>query len=161
MERKTLILLKGALIAFLILTSIMIPNRAMAEAQKMAGIEVSTNKTNYSPGEKVKISIKATNNSKEEISTYYSSSQKYDLVITDKNGKEIWRWSHGKMFLMAIYPFRLKPKESIKFNYTWDQRDNSGRQVKAGEYHIKGELVIAPRLISRERTFNITKGSKE
>jgi len=130
---------------------------AVAEAQKVMAIEVSTNKANYSPGEKVQIRIKATNISKEEISTYYGSSQKYDLLVTDRNGKEIWRWSRGKMFLMAISPFRLKPKESIKFNYAWDQRDNSGRQVKSGEYFIKGELAIVPRLISKQKKFRITK----
>jgi hypothetical protein len=127
------------------------------DVSKMVAIEVSTNKTNYSPGEKVKISIKATNNSKEEISTYYSSSQKYDLVITDKNGKEMWRWSHGKMFLMAIYPFRLKPKESVQFNYTWDQRDNSGKLLLPGKYSITGELAIAPRIRSQERAIKIIK----
>ena len=112
-------------------------------------VEISTDKNTYSAGEKIIVSIKVTNTSSEAISSYYSSSQKYDFIVSDKDGAEVWRWSHNKMFLMEVIPFQLKINEKLKFNYIWDQKDNSGKNVPAGEYYVTGTLTVSPKVNSQ------------
>jgi len=125
------------------------------ERQKADPLDLTTNKASYSKGEPVKLSIKFTNISSEAISTYFTSGQKFDIIIMDGNKKEIWRWSHGKMFTMAIQPFGLEQGESVSYSYSWDQKDNSRRSVAPGKYYVTGVITIVPRITSKEKVIMV------
>ncbi len=112
-------------------------------------IEITIDKNTYSLGEKIKMSIKVTNTSSEAVSSYYSSSQKFDFFVSDKDGAEVWRWSQNKMFLMEVIPFQLKTNEKLKFNYIWDQKDTSGKNVPEGEYYVTGTFMVSPKVNSQ------------
>lgn len=117
--------------------------------------EVAVNRPVYSPGEKVKMSVKLTNPGKDVMATYFPSGKKFDFIVMDNKKKEVWRWSKGKMFIMAIQPFRLEPGKSIAYSYVWDQKDDSGVSVRPGRYYITGEISIAERIRSQEKAITI------
>jgi len=113
-------------------------------------VKVKTDKNSYLEGEPVQISMEVINKSDKTVSAYYPSSQKYDFIITDKNGAEVWRWSRNKMFLMEIIPFQLKTGEMLRFNYVWNQKNNSSENVPTGEYYVTGKLMTSPKMNSQK-----------
>ena len=114
---------------------------------------------NFPIGEPIKIELKLKNASKEPVTITFPTSQRFDLVVSDTEGKEVWRWSHGKVFLQVIQEVTLEPGEELEFKATWDQRDNEGRQVPSGAYVMVGELTGEPKVVSRPIRFTIG-GSK-
>ena len=90
-----------------------------------------TNQRIYNPGEPVRIIFSKTNVSGAPISLQYGTGQQFDILIMS-GGEEIWRWSHGKVFIMMITEVTLSPGESQVFREVWNQVDNQGRRVPQG-----------------------------
>lgn len=71
----------------------------------------------------------------------FSSGQKFDVVVDDFQGKEIWRWSVDKVFTMMLQEDVFEPGQREVHAVSWDQRDLQGQLVSVGEYRIKGESM--------------------
>jgi Intracellular proteinase inhibitor len=52
------------------------------------------------------------NNTREPMRVIFGSGQTFDLVITDANGKTVYRWSEGKAFTQALRPGVFPPGET-------------------------------------------------
>ena len=48
------------------------------------------------------MAFKIFNYTEEEIIFHFNTSQRYDFIIEDEKGNEIWRWSEDKMFTMVL-----------------------------------------------------------
>lgn len=118
-------------------------------------VKIKTNKDSYQIGEPVQISMEVINKSDKIISAYYSSSQRFDFIVTDAASREIWRWSHRKMFLMVITPFKLESGKSVTYSYVWDKKNNEGKEVPPGRYWITGEIKISPAVESSAKRIDI------
>jgi len=66
------------------------------------GISMSTDKMSYSVGEPIKMTLKIFNYTEEDIVFHFNTSQRYDFIIEDEEGNEIWRWSEGRMFAQML-----------------------------------------------------------
>jgi hypothetical protein len=97
--------------------------------------------------EKAVFHITFTNKGDEEAKVTFSSGQKFELVIQDSSGKEVYRYSIGKMFTMALETIKLKPGESIQLQDEWDYMVD-GKRVAPGEY--KAIATVIPREIDKE-----------
>ena len=64
----------------------------------------------------------------------------FDLIVTRSNGTVVWRRLRGEIVSMVLQVAILQPNESLEFAHTWDQRDDTGRVVRAGSYLVRGEL---------------------
>jgi hypothetical protein len=91
--------------------------------------------------EDIKLDFSLRNISGESMEFYFSSSQKFDIFITDNNGMEVYRWSHDKDFATAIINTKLKKDEKLSFSEVWDYKDNKGNRVIPGKYTIKVEIL--------------------
>lgn len=118
-------------------------------------VDLSTDKTSYRAAEPVKITITVTNKSPADINLLFGSGQSYDVLITDKSGRDVWHWSRGKVFSMAVRHVKIAARQSVKYALTWKQADNDGRPVKPGKYFIRGRLMSARQLDSPPRTIII------
>ncbi len=67
-----------------------------------------------------------------------------DFLVTTEDGREVWRWSHGKAFPAILQQIVLRPGEVRRFREVWRQVDNNGRRVPAGNYQVVG--IFASRL---------------
>ncbi|TWL37722.1 BsuPI-related putative proteinase inhibitor [Bacillus paralicheniformis] len=56
----------------------------------------------------------------------FSSGQKFELIVSDKEGNERYRYSKGKMFTQAFQTMTLKPKESYDFTDVWKEVPEPG-----------------------------------
>jgi hypothetical protein len=57
----------------------------------------------------------------------FPSGQSYDFVVVDSLGKEVWRWSHHRMFTQGVQNKQLGSGESLQVAETWKQGARPGR----------------------------------
>ena len=100
--------------------------------------ETRTDKGKYSVGEKVKISVTVTNKGLDPVELIFASAQRYDFIVL-KDGKEVWRWSNGKMFAMVLESLLLKSGEKQTYMETWKPKD-----ITSGEYEVIGTVTSRP-----------------
>lgn len=85
--------------------------------------------------ENIQFEITLKNNTDEEKNFEFRSGQKYDIIVHDKNGAEVYKYSKGRMFTQAIQYVNLLPLKSQTWQETWDLKSN-GEKVKPGEYNV-------------------------
>lgn len=65
------------------------------------------------PAEKfLPVTINLTNEGSQVQRIQFNSGQRVDVSVRDEGGNELWRWSDGRMFTMAIGVEELAPGES-------------------------------------------------
>ncbi|GEN45671.1 BsuPI-related putative proteinase inhibitor [Alkalibacillus haloalkaliphilus] len=93
------------------------------------------------PGEdSVKFNMKLTHEGNEDLTLSFSSGQKFEIVVTDPNGEEVYRFSEGMMFTQAIETSELSPGDEMDFQDSWDYTKD-GVRVDSGEYEATIELI--------------------
>jgi flagellar hook assembly protein FlgD len=60
----------------------------------------------------------------------------FDILVVNRNGKEVYRWSHNKCFTTAIVDVELKESEKLAFSELWDCKNNQGIPVPPDKYTI-------------------------
>jgi len=107
------------------------------------GISMTTDKMNYSVGVPIMVTLKIFNHTKEDINFQFNTSQRYDFIIEDEKGNEIWRWSKDRMFAMVLGEEVLGPTNT-EVVYTVEYTD----KLSPGYYKITGVLVAKDRPMS-------------
>lgn len=72
----------------------------------------------------------------------FNSGQSYDFRLRDSEGKELWRWSSGRMFAMVVIEKELGPDG-------WTFREKiplhaEGSNLAPGRYQVVAELAASP-----------------
>ena len=75
-------------------------NKTSGERNMSYGISMMTGKMNYSVGEPIVMTLKVFNYTEEEMIFHFNTSQRYDFIIEDEEGNEIWRWSQDMICLL-------------------------------------------------------------
>ena len=119
-------------------------NTALGENNSMSyGISMSTDKMSYSVGEPIVMTLKIFNYTKEDIVFHFNTSQRYDFIIEEEEGNEIWRWSQDMMFAMALGEEILGLNNPIIIYAT----EYKGK-LSPGYYKITGIFVAQDRPMS-------------
>jgi len=64
----------------------------------------------------------------------FSTSKTWDAEVRDEEGRVLWRWSAGKLFLQVVRYLELSPGEAITFRAEWEA-------PKPGRYTVVGYFV--------------------
>jgi hypothetical protein len=96
----------------------------------------------------VQITFTIGNTSDRLLPFRFASAQNFDLIITDTNGNEVWRWSRGQYFTSVVRSEALRPMGSWKYQAIWNRQDNEGKPVPSGEYRLVGRVTSTPPLDS-------------
>jgi hypothetical protein len=107
------------------------------------GISLSTDKMSYSIGETINMALKVFNYTEEDVVFYFNTSQRYDFIIEDVEGNEVWRWSKDRMFAMGLGEEVLGATNTDVI-YTEKYND----KLSPGYYKITGILVTKNRPMS-------------
>jgi hypothetical protein len=72
----------------------------------------------------------------------FPNGQSYDFIVVDSVGKEVWRWSHGRMFTSGMKNKQLGAGESMQIDETWKQGAKPGRYtaiatLKSSNYPVE------------------------
>ena len=70
-------------------------------------------------GETVKFAFHVTNSSAKRVELRFPSGQTHDLVVLDPQGREVWRWSRGRMFTQSMQNKVLASSDTLTFTETW------------------------------------------
>ena len=105
-------------------------------------VSVTTDKTEYAPGEPVVIQLQVTNRTEEIVTFQFSDGQRYDFLIEDEAGEVIWRWSADKAFIQVLGEEVLGTRESLAYS------ESSDGELQPGNYTIVGKLVAKNRPLS-------------
>lgn len=90
--------------------------------------------------EPVQLSLTVENTGARSEVLRFSSGQQYDFMVS-MSGREVWRWSSGRVFIQALTSITLSPGEKKTFTATWLRTYSDGRQVGAREYDIHAVLT--------------------
>jgi hypothetical protein len=93
------------------------------------------NRTVFSRGEPVRLSLSKTNVTGTPVTITYRSSQRYDFIVT-RAGREIWRWSEGRFFTFALERITVGPGQRLLHVQIWNQTTNQGVPVNPGVYTV-------------------------
>lgn len=107
------------------------------------GISMITDKMNYSVGEPIIMTLEVFNYTEEDIDFHFNTSQRYDFIIEDEEGEEIWRWSKDKMFAMVLGEEVLGP-HNPEVNYSAECKS----KLSLGYYKVTGIFVAQNRPMS-------------
>ncbi len=101
-------------------------------------IELETDKEKYKVGEKIEATLSLVNKEdvKEEI--FFNNGQRYDFILK-KGTEEVWRWSKGKMFIMATGTVNLAPGEERSYSDKLELEEQD-----PGEYELIGIITGEP-----------------
>jgi protein involved in sex pheromone biosynthesis len=94
-------------------------------------LKVDVNVTEH----QVKFIITLANHSNEMKKLEFPTSQKYEIIVTDGNAQEVYRYSAGKMFTQAIEYALIKQGESVQWEEIWEYGNSM-----PGDYEV--EVVI-------------------
>ncbi|SEP82903.1 BsuPI-related putative proteinase inhibitor [Piscibacillus halophilus] len=109
--------------------------------------------------EQVNFYMTLTNHSDETAEIAFSSGQQYEITVTDPDsGEVVYKFSEGMMFTEAIEYKELEPDESLKWEQSWDYKQN-GEKVEAKDYEVRLELL--PMTINGEKPDDLTPLIKE
>jgi intracellular proteinase inhibitor BsuPI len=76
--------------------------------------------------EKLKFSLSVKNNTTKMLELRFPDGKTHDFVVMDFAGKEVWRWSDGRMFTSAMRSETLKGKGETVFEESWSTKGQHG-----------------------------------
>ncbi|MGE5590391.1 MAG: BsuPI-related putative proteinase inhibitor [Bacillota bacterium] len=97
-------------------------------------------------GQPVDLTLEITNRVAAMTATY-SSGQMYDFWV-EQNGREVWRWSRGRMFTQALVHRTISAGETLRFTVQWDGKDAQGKPAAPGTYTVHGRWLARTELAS-------------
>jgi hypothetical protein len=118
-------------------------NATSEETNMNYGIFVATDRISYTAGEPIIMNLKIFNYTEEDIIFQFNSAQRYDFIIKDENGNEVWRCSEGRMFAQMLGEEILGPTNT-EILYTAKYSD----KLSMGYYKVTGVLVAQEKPMS-------------
>jgi hypothetical protein len=106
-------------------------------------LTMTLNKTSYSSGEPVNLTLTITNISNHTIN-YTHTGLDFDFQVTNGTNNQLYQWSNFKAIAQFITIEPLSPGENRSIYFTWQQTCNFNSQVEGdpvspGTYNIIGE----------------------
>jgi len=70
------------------------------------------------PGD-VRFNFRVTNTGGKKVEMHFPSGQTHDVVVLDAGGREVWRWSEGRMFTKLMQNKILRNADTLSFGERW------------------------------------------
>jgi hypothetical protein len=74
----------------------------------------------------LRFALRVVNNTTKMVEINFPDGQTHDFVVNDSTGKEVWRWSEGRMFTQAMRSKTLKGKDETVFAESWESKGFHG-----------------------------------
>lgn len=81
-------------------------------------------------GDGVRLSLTVENTGDDPVELSFRDGQRIDAVA-ERDGRERWQYSDGRMFPMAVGSDRLAPSESVTYDAEWPDPPSSEILVRA------------------------------
>jgi hypothetical protein len=64
-----------------------------------------------------------------------------DFRVFNARGRQVWSLLQGRIMLGSLRLYPLAPGQRLRFRHSWNQRDDAGKPVPAGDYLLRGVLI--------------------
>jgi hypothetical protein len=99
----------------------------------------------YQLGEgEVVFSFSLVNHHAEAKTLPFGSGQQFEIVVKDEKNQEVYRYSDGKFFTLALVYRNIDPGAALHWEDRWDLRDQEGKKVSPGRYRAEIEIIVIP-----------------
>jgi hypothetical protein len=78
-------------------------------------------------GRQVSFALQVTNLAPHSVEVNFPNGQTHEFVVLDTLGREVWRWSAGRMFTQALQNREVGSNETLSFHEQWQPRGLHGR----------------------------------
>ncbi len=112
-------------------------------------ISITTDKTEYAPGEPIMMCLEVTNQTEEVVTFKFSSGQRYDFLIEDAAGHTVWRWATDKGFIQMLGEQRVAPGQVLTYRERFDGI------LPSRTYTVVGILVASNRPLRASTTITV------
>ena len=75
----------------------------------------------------VSFAFHITNNAAKSLELTFPSGQTHEIAVLDSAGREVWRWSEGRLFTQALQNRVLEASETVTYQASW-------KPERAGHY---------------------------
>jgi hypothetical protein len=84
----------------------------------------------------VRFGFRVLNTSDKKLEVNFPSGQTHELVVLDTLGREVWRWSAGRMFTQTLQNKVLRTSDSLEYDALWNDAPR-GRYVAVATLESK------------------------
>ena len=129
------------------------PNTGQPAPNAEISVSLKADKTVVRAGESVNFTITARNAGAQAKEVTFNSGQSFDVVVRplnapDDRAQEVWRWSTGRMFTMALRTVSLEAGQELTWTAPWQYTAETARRTPRGVYEAQAELAIIPKRFS-------------
>ena len=75
----------------------------------------------------VRFALHVTNRADHNLELMFPSGQTHEFVVRDEIGRDVWRWSEGRMFTQALQSKLLSGEETTTYAESWQPGTRTGR----------------------------------
>ncbi len=77
----------------------------------------------------ITFALNVTNTSTKHAEIDFTSGHAYDFVVVDSVGREVWRWSTGRLFTQSVQNKQLGSGESMRVSESWKPQGKAGHYI--------------------------------
>lgn len=96
----------------------------------------------------MRFAFRVTNAGGGKVEVQFPSGQTHDVVVLDTLGREVWRWSEGRMFTQLIQNKTLRTDDSLAYTERW-------RDARPGEYVAVARLASGSHPVEERARFTV------
>ncbi|ODT00632.1 MAG: hypothetical protein ABS52_18155 [Gemmatimonadetes bacterium SCN 70-22] len=80
-------------------------------------------------GSAVTFALHVTNNASKRLELTFPSGLTHDIVVMDTVGREVWRWSQGRLFTQTLQNKVLDTDETVSYSAEWTPQRAHGTYI--------------------------------
>ena len=96
----------------------------------------------------VRFAIEVANDSRKRVELNFPSGRTHDFVVLNASGKQVWRWSEGRMFTQSMQNRLLDANDSVVYAERWSP-------PAPGRYTLVAELNSENYPVHRTMEFSL------
>lgn len=94
----------------------------------------------------VKFAFEVMNAGKKKLEVNFPDGRTHDVVVLDSLGREVWRWSEGRMFTQAMQNRVLRTSDALRYVEAWES-------PAPGRYVAVATLVSTNHPVTQRKEF--------
>ncbi|MEN9508021.1 MAG: hypothetical protein RLZZ621_584 [Gemmatimonadota bacterium] len=100
-------------------------------------------------GGAVRFAIEVLNDSRKRVELAFPDGRTHDFAVYDTTGREVWRWSAGRLFTQAMQNRLLDARDAAVFDEQWSEpapgRYTLVAQLRSENYPVQQRVDFALR----------------
>lgn len=117
--------------------------------QGSLSLSILPEKILYRAGDTIILTLQVFNEGSRPAVIHFRTAQRYDLVVEDSHGRQVWRWAKGRMFAQVLGEEVIAPSGLLSYQIALNQ------PLPPGYYKITGLIPAEKEPLSSEATIQV------